>query len=251
LLVYLDRFAIGAVIGSAAVGLYTVPYAVISQLAVLPGALATALFPRLAAASDEGAANLSREAQLVLVCIVTPVTLLAAVCVGPFFQVWLGPDIGNASAPVALLLLFGFWANSFARIPFARLQAQGKPEQIARVHLAEIIPYLAFLYFAMRHWGIMGAALTWSTRTAADALVLILLAKIEWRVLKILLLHGVIVATSILIILLVPNAVSRWLLLSVLAVLTAILLVRNAPPALSKYLSRLSHGDSFETERAP
>src|SRR4029079_6879172 len=48
-LVYLDRFVLGAVLGRGAVGFYTPPYELTGRLLIVPGSLLTAMFPMISA----------------------------------------------------------------------------------------------------------------------------------------------------------------------------------------------------------
>jgi len=54
-----------------------------------------------------------------------------------FLQIWLGDANGKVARSVTLILLFRFWINSLARIPFVKLQASGRPDLIAELHVAE------------------------------------------------------------------------------------------------------------------
>ncbi|MEA2999795.1 MAG: hypothetical protein QOK17_1628 [Sphingomonadales bacterium] len=171
LLHFWDRFAIGAVIGSAAVGLYVIPFNLVSQLSVLPTAMASALFPRIAAASDEDGRRITEESVVILAFVLTPITLGFLLLAGPFLTLWLGRETGNAAAPIAFILAAGAWANSLARIPFAELQARGRPDLPARTHLGELLPYAALLYLALKTMGVAGAAAAWSLRCIVDALI--------------------------------------------------------------------------------
>jgi O-antigen/teichoic acid export membrane protein len=239
LLAFWDRFAIGAVLGSAAVALYVVPFNLVWQLAVLPAALAGALSPRLASLPVDDARLLSRRSLLVLAFLLTPATLVMLAGVGPFLHLWIGEIAARESTPVAYVLLFGLWANSLARIAFARLVAGGRPDVVAKVHLAELLPYVALLYFGMVRFGLVGAALAWSIRCAADTLILLLIDRVERSTLRLLALHGAIVLAAIVVMFLTsPTALSRWLLLAVLAALTALVLLRNMPPQFAEQLGR-------------
>jgi len=241
LLVFLDRFAIGAVLNAAAVALYVVPFNLVSQLVLLPAALATALFPRLASLSVEDARVMSRGGLLVVAFLLTPATLIMLAAVGPFLHLWIGESSARASTPVAYVLLFGFWANSLARMPAAHLQASGRPDLIAKVHLAEVIPYLALLYFGMVRFGLVGAALAWTVRCTADAMSLALVDRVERSALRLLALHGTIVLAAILVMFLVPSdSPPRWLLLAGLAALIALVLLRNMPPQFAELIGRHS-----------
>ena len=48
LLVSVDRLAIGAYLGAAAVASYSIPFSFIARMSIIPGSLSSALFPRLA-----------------------------------------------------------------------------------------------------------------------------------------------------------------------------------------------------------
>jgi len=75
-------------------------------------------------------------------------------------------------APVAVILLVGIWMNALAFLPYSYLQAQGRPDLPARLHLLEVLPYLAFLWWAIGAWGIQGAALAWTLRVSVDSILL-------------------------------------------------------------------------------
>jgi hypothetical protein len=131
---------------------------------------------------------------------------------------------------------------------FIRLQAGGRPDLIAKVHLAEIIPYLALLYFGLLRLGIVGAALAWAIRCAADAVILMLIDKVDRSALRLLSVHGAIVLASILIMFLTPpNSGIHWLLIALLAALTAFVLIRTAPPQLALVGRRLRNKNRIGT----
>lgn len=240
LLVFLDRFAIGAVISAAAVALYVVPFNLVSQLVLLPAALAAALFPRLAAASIEEARVMSRDGLLVLAFLLTPATLIMLAGAGPFLHWWIGESASRVSAPVAYVLLLGFWTNSLARIPAAHLQASGRPDLLAKIHAAEFIPYLALLYLGMIGFGLVGAALVWSIRCTADALILALVDRVDRRTQILLLPHFWIIIAAIAIMFALPaDPQTRWLLLATLAALTAWIMIRNIPPQFAELCRKL------------
>ena len=66
------------------------------------------------------------------------------------------------------LLLVGFWINSFAVIPYAQLQARGRPDLAAKCHLGEVLPYFGLLYLGLNTLGMMGAAVAFSLRVLVD-----------------------------------------------------------------------------------
>ena len=112
LLVIVDRFAIGAVLGAVDVAAYTIPYQPAKQIQVLPNALVTALFPRLSASStDTQKSMLTSSVRTVLALVSLPV-LGGILLSEPALRAWVGPSLGLRAAPIAKILLLGFWINA-------------------------------------------------------------------------------------------------------------------------------------------
>ncbi len=176
LLVIVDRFLIGATLGSAAVANYSVPFQLAQRIAIVPSALTGALFPQLAASTPSQRDNLSDGAVTILNALFTPIVAGAIFIVGPFLRLWIGATLGSAAAGVGRLLLLGFWANAFALVPFTRLQSSGRPDLVTKALLLELCPYLLSLYFSMRWFGLSGCALVFSMRCVADYFVLSFMA---------------------------------------------------------------------------
>jgi O-antigen/teichoic acid export membrane protein len=230
ILTFWDRFAIGVMISSAAVALYVIPFNLVSQLAVVPAALATALFPKLAAANPDEARAMGDESLQVLAFVLAPATLLSIIAAGLLLPLWLGAQTASAAAPVAYILLFGFWANGLARLPAARLQAERRPHLLAFAHLAELIPYVALLYVALRVAGINGAAMAWSARVTADAAILFFLAGISRAAVTALIGQGTMLAVAVAAALAFPlDSPTRWLIHLGLFALMTVLAFRNPP----------------------
>ena len=172
MLLIIDRFIIGAVLGAVAVTIYTVPVSLAQRMAILPSALTTALFPRMSAADPAQQRILGDRAMRTLASLLALPFLGTIFIIEPFLRVWVGADIGGQAGPLGRILLIGYWANGFALIPFTRLQASGRPDIVTKVLLAEIPPHLAFLYFAIHHLGLWGIALALTTRFVVDFLLL-------------------------------------------------------------------------------
>jgi O-antigen/teichoic acid export membrane protein len=173
MMVVLDRLVIGATLGARAVSHYTIPFQLAEKSTLLAAALSQALLPRMA--RHEGAPSrqtLAQGAMRLLSALITPLVALAMVLVGPFLGGWLGNDLARVSTPVALVLLAGFWFNSLAFVPYTVLQATGRPDIIARCHLAECLPYLGLLFLGLQHGGLVGAAAAFALRAAVDFVLL-------------------------------------------------------------------------------
>lgn len=231
MMIILDRFVIGAAIGAKAVTYYTVPFQLAERTTMLPSALASALFPRLAAAGTTEAKQLAATAICSLAVVMTPLMLIGLLLVEPFLQWWLNPEFASRAGLTAQILLLGFWINSFARVPYALLQAAGKPAVVAKCHLGELIPYLLLLYVGLHFFGLPGAAVVFGLRTLVDCALLLWLAGILGSgvaVLKIpilLLLAGLGVAAGL------PTGSATWWLAAFgLLLLSLMWSWRNAPP---------------------
>ncbi|HLL30472.1 MAG TPA: hypothetical protein VK403_05705, partial [Allosphingosinicella sp.] len=87
-------------------------------------------------------------------------------------ELWIGEALAAQAAPVALILIVGAWANSFAQAPFVMLQASGRPDLASRLLVAEIVPYWAALIGGIHAFGLVGAAAAWALRAIVDTLLL-------------------------------------------------------------------------------
>jgi O-antigen/teichoic acid export membrane protein len=209
ILVFWDRFVIGAIAGAAAVALYVVPFNFVYQVQILPNALASAMSPSFARGTAEERSRLTDRGLAFLSVLMTPSVLIGLLVAEPFLRLWIGQSRGDAAAPVTYLLLFGLWANAFARIPAVHLEARARPKVLARLHLAELVPYALLLLPAVRWYGIVGAAFVWSLRCTADALALFWFA--DDKLPKSVWVEALIIGLSLTNVMLMPHASAlRW-----------------------------------------
>lgn len=176
LLTALDRIIIGSIGSAKAVTYYTIPFNLASRITILPASLADTLFPRFSSSSEEDQRRLMHEAVCALRVVLTPLIIGGIVIMGPFLGWWVGEEVARRASFVGEIIAIGLWFNGQAYIPFARLQAHGRPDVVAKCHFAEMIPYLVFLIIALRMWGVVGAALAWCIRSTVDAVLLFWLA---------------------------------------------------------------------------
>ncbi|MFA6181996.1 flippase [Acidithiobacillus sp.] len=172
LLTVFDRFLIGAKVGMVAVTAYTVPYNLVMRLSILPASLQTALFPRFAMVDPTEAKALAARAVLSIGAIMTPIVVMGLLLIKPFLILWVGAALAEKTAPVGQILLFGMWINTLAYIPYAYLQARGRPDLPAKFHVLELLPYIGILWVLIDRLGVPGAAWAWDLRVLADTLLL-------------------------------------------------------------------------------
>lgn len=174
LMVYADRFYLASLFPTAALAYYTVPYDAVFRLTSLPMTALNAVFPALAEAQHDAARNapLLRASMRAALAMMLPPIVLATAFALPLLTLWLGTDFAEHAARIFQWLLLGVLINSAAHVPYAALQAQGRADLTARLHVLELPLFAALLVTCVRRWGVEGAALAWTLRVALDALLL-------------------------------------------------------------------------------
>lgn len=168
----LDQVLIGALLGPAAIAHYSVPMNISTRSLVISSALAKTLFPRLSRLGPEEAKILAERATVTLAFGFAAICGPAVILAGPALQLWVGPEFAAYSTPVAQILLIGAWTNGVAYIPYTLLQGQGRPDLTAKLHAAEVVPFIIVLWLLMTNFGLPGAALAWTLRTSIDCMIL-------------------------------------------------------------------------------
>lgn len=189
MLMYLDRFAIGSVLGMAAVAYYVTPYELVTKLLVIPGALVGVLFPMF---TSSLITDRSKAVQLFWSGVrwvfigLFPAVLILCVFAEEGLSMWLSPAFAQNSAQVLQWLAVGVLINSLAFVPFGFIQAAGRPDLTAKLHLLELVPYLGLLWLGMEQFGLQGVAIVWTIRVAFDAIAMFYIAatldaQLKWR----------------------------------------------------------------------
>jgi O-antigen/teichoic acid export membrane protein len=176
ILVYLDRFMIGALLTMAAVAYYSAPYEMATRLWIIPMSLGATLFPAFSILTGQEQWTrltflLSRSVKWVLLTL-GPVVVIVIAFARDILQLWLGPAFAEESTLVLQILTVGVLINSLAQAPYSLVQVLGHPDLTAKFHLAELPLHVFLAWWLISLWGTTGAALAWSIRVAVDALLL-------------------------------------------------------------------------------
>jgi len=180
LMVTADRFLISAVLGASVVAYYTVPFEALIRVLVIPGALTSALFPRLAAtlkADGDAARAVYWNCMKTLLVLLLPICLLISIGSKFGLTLWLGESFAEQAWITVAILAIGLLFNGMAHVPFAAVQASGNARTTAILHLAELIIYVPMLVILLKMCGVAGAAIAWSARALIDLLFLLLAAR--------------------------------------------------------------------------
>lgn len=180
LMIYTDRFMIGAVLGALAVAAYTIPFQIASRTLLFPVAIIQALFPRFASISEERSHQTCADYTAFIGLIFAPVVLGLICMAEPLLRLWLGDNLDPRSIIIARIILAGFWINGVANVPFAFLQARGNPRFTALLQVVELPIYVGMLLGFANIWGLAGIAVAYSIRCAADAVALMWKVKMDW-----------------------------------------------------------------------
>jgi O-antigen/teichoic acid export membrane protein len=180
LIVYVDRFLIGALVSMSAVAYYATPSEVVSRLLIVPSAIVGVLFP---AFSTGFAQDLARTRVLFVrglkytFLALFPCVLVMIVFAREGLTWWVGTEFAQHGTLVLQCLAIGVFFNGLAYVPFALVQGAGRPDLTGKLHLMELPAYTSLLWLMVREYGIEGAAVAWSLRTFFDALALFGMAR--------------------------------------------------------------------------
>lgn len=191
-----DRLMIGHVLGPQSVTYYQVPFNLAARVRIVPGVIAKALFPRLSALDAKNAAALTGDALRGIAAVLTPMTVFGMFLMHPFLALWIGQDFAARAASVGETILPGIWIGALASIAACHLQAIGRPGIVARLQVYETVPFFLLLWWALHAFGVTGAALAWTARSALDGVLLFRAARLDSRPMRFILAPALIVLAA-------------------------------------------------------
>ncbi len=170
---YADRYVIAILLGEAAVGVYTLAYAIgegVLELVVTP--ISSAVLPRLVSTwnSPEGGPEATwrivRHAAAVVgaVTVLAPVAALALGTTGIFELV--GPDPALPTLTAIVCAAIGI--QGFTRLGYGVLLARGRTDDVFRAFVQAVAVSAVVVPLLTWRWGIVGAA--WATLVGYSAL---------------------------------------------------------------------------------
>ncbi len=175
MLIMADRFLIGAVLGPRAVAIYTIPFQLAQRSGLVPTALSTALFPRMAGSSPEvRRTTLDKSVRLLAAALSLPV-FVGVFLFKPFLTLWVGKELAEAGWMIGAVSLVGFWANAVTAIYYSFYQSDGRPAVVTKILAVQVIPYLLLLWVLLAEWGLIAAAWLFLLRAFANAVPLFFL----------------------------------------------------------------------------
>ena len=174
-MLYVDRFLIGALLSMAYVAYYTTPYEVVTKLLYVPCAFVGVMFPAFSTSLVQGrnwAAHLFGRGLNYVFLAIFPLTIIITTLSHEGLEFWLGIHFAQNSTSVLQWLAVGVFVNSLAQIPFSLIQGAGRPDITAKLHIIELPFYLLTVWWLTITYGIEGTAIAWVLRVAVDAIAL-------------------------------------------------------------------------------
>jgi O-antigen/teichoic acid export membrane protein len=173
LLVYLDRFMLGAFVGLSAVGYYTAPFDGVVRMLIVPTSLVNALFPSVSGMHATGdTAGIKRVFAIAVrnMAVILAVPALVLLFFGPtLLRIWLGETFAAQGGTAVRILAFGVLMNSLAHIPSSFIVAMGRPDVNAKFHMMELLVHIPIAWLLIHRYGVTGAAIAWTIRVTFDA----------------------------------------------------------------------------------
>ena len=171
----MDRFFIGSILTMKDVAYYTTPFDVVSRLSIVSTSIISVLFPAFSASGAVDRTKLEvifdhsvRYVFIIMTLLVTVVIILAR----PFLNLWIGSEFALQSTAVLQILALGVLIRTLGDIPYAAIQAIGRPDLTAKLHLLELPFYLGGIFFLIKYFGIVGVALAWTLRVSLNTALL-------------------------------------------------------------------------------
>lgn len=181
---YVDRLYISAMLGTAALTFFATPFDMVAKVLIAPAAMVGVLFPEFSTLAQDPvrARAFALQAIRLVVFGTAPIFLLFISAADPLLTLWLGSEVAAQSRTTFQLVSVGTLAVSVAYVPFALIQALGRPDLTAKRHFLEIPFYAAASFVAVKTMGTAGSSLVWCLWAIVDlALILRIMRSVVRR----------------------------------------------------------------------
>jgi O-antigen/teichoic acid export membrane protein len=164
---------------------YNVAATLAGLLAQVPNALSQPLMPSFVHLQQRGEtatlARLFQGAVKTMLLWVLPAGFALCVCAPTLIRLWAGGTYVERSLGPLCILVLGWVFGGVLYVPKSLLSAWGKPGLIAWYQSAQLLPYVALMLVLITRFGLPGAALAWSLRSAFELWLLMRLVRRSGR----------------------------------------------------------------------
>jgi O-antigen/teichoic acid export membrane protein len=176
ILLFFDQWMISVIVGVSFLPYYTIPSNLLMRLSLLSSSLTTTLFPAFTAMEAKTDwARIDRyfvRAHRYLLTIIIPILFVLFVWGGEILRLWIGPAFAAQATVPLKVLVFGFVMGLLAPLSAALLEAVGRPDVLVKVYLVELPFNVIFVWALTKYFGLVGAALSYTVRTAIETIAL-------------------------------------------------------------------------------
>jgi len=109
--------------------------------------------------------------------VMTPLTLIIFMFSEKGLELWINHEYAINGQNVVKIIVIGVLINSIGHISQSLIQAYGRPDLTAKLHIIELIMYIPYLIILIKTFGIVGAAIAWTIRVTISTLVLSIIAR--------------------------------------------------------------------------
>jgi O-antigen/teichoic acid export membrane protein len=173
-MVYMDRFYLARTSSAVDVGYYVAAYELASKILLLPALVLPVFFPLLV----RGIRSLDLRDNEMPVQLSAGMLLFTAFPAGvaaafapELFRFWMRDLVPDVTVITFQVLAAAAITNCVAQVFFTRVQALGRTDVIAAVHMAELVAYGVALWWLTTRFGVLGAAIAWAARVSVDTVI--------------------------------------------------------------------------------
>ena len=175
----MDRYYIASALSALIVAFYTVPFDMLVRLWILPDSITGVMFPAFSMEFQRDKIRAKRlyvkAVKYIFFIMILPIVfILLFAKIG--LSIWINPTFADKSFHIAQLIAIGILVNSIGEPAYALIQASGRSDITAKIHMLEFPVYIFLLWFLVRYLGLVGAALAWVIRFFIDTIILNILA---------------------------------------------------------------------------
>lgn len=179
LLVNLEKLFLTKMVSVQALAYYSVAFTFANMATLFSSAMSQSLLPAFARLQEDKShfrALFGRAIRLNLLWLIPALTVML-VAAKPFFTLWAGEEFGRESTLPFCVLLAGLFFNVLAYVPHATITASGHTHIFAKLYWIELAIYAVLAYLLIDAFGILGAALAWTVRSALDAVLITFISR--------------------------------------------------------------------------
>ena len=174
LLVYAEKFIIKLFLGSAGLAYFNMPYEIVIRFLVFATSLSSTLFTLFSnnyILNPKKNISYFKNSTAWLSIIMYCLTSLLIIFGSKILIFWLGFDFQISTGKVIEILAIGLYFSALSHIPTTLLQASGRSDLSAKIHLLQIPIYIVIFSIDTSFFGVNGSAITWTIRVFVDLIM--------------------------------------------------------------------------------